>query len=142
MPMITLKLSHPAADQLVQEAAGLASRLTARWLGKDPEVTAVAVEIVPPQRWFVAGQSLADRRQASFFLEVRITDGTNTVDQKAVYIAEAFAAFRALLGDLNPESYVHVIEARGDGYGYGGKTQTRRYIEAHPLPGPARELSR
>jgi 4-oxalocrotonate tautomerase len=130
MPMITLRLSHPEAERLVPEAAALASALTARWLGKDPAVTAVAVEIVPGQRWFVAGQSLAQQRLTSFFLEVRVTDGTNTVDQKAAYIREAFAAFCALLGDVSPESYVHVVDARADAYGYGGKTQGRRLIEA------------
>jgi 4-oxalocrotonate tautomerase len=135
--MITVRMSHPEAERLVPEAAALASALTARWLGKDPAVTAVAVQIVPAQQWFVAGRSLAELRQASFFLEVRITDGTNTMDEKATYIAEAFAAFRTLLGDVHPESYVHVIDARGDGYGYGGKTQARRLIEARPVAAPA-----
>ena len=40
----------------------------------------------------------------------------------------------SLLGEVSDESYVHVIDARGDAYGYGGKTQSRRYIESHPLP--------
>lgn len=129
-------MSHPQAEQLVPKTAALASALTARWLAKDPQVTAVSVEIIPGRQWFVAGRSLADQGQASFFLEVRITEGTNTVEEKSTYIAEAFAAFGALLGDLSPESYVHVIDARGDAYGYGGRTQARRHIESHPLPAP------
>ena len=32
------------------------------------------------------------------------------------------------LGPLHEESYVHVHEARGDAYGFGGLTQERRYI--------------
>jgi len=134
--MITVKLAHPKGEALINEAAALASSLTARWLGKDPNVTAVAVDVVPLQRWFVAGRALAESGQVGFFLEVRITDGTNTKDEKAKYIAETFAAFRGLLGaDLHPESYVHVIDARGDAYGYGGTTQERRYIEKHPRAG-------
>lgn len=128
--MITLKISHPAGESLVAEAAALASSLTARLLGKDPKVTAVAVDVVAPERWFVAGRSLAEQRLASFFLEVRVTDGTNTKEEKATYVAEAFAAFRALLGEVHSESYIHVIDARGDAYGYGGRTQERRFIEA------------
>jgi 4-oxalocrotonate tautomerase len=130
MPMITLKISHPLAESLVADAAALASSLTARFLGKDPNVTAVAVDVVSPERWFVAGQSLAAQRLAAFFLEVRISDGTNTKDEKATYLSEAFAAFRALLGEVHDESYIHVIDARGDAYGYGGRTQERRFIEA------------
>jgi 4-oxalocrotonate tautomerase len=132
--MITVKIAHPKAETLVNEAAALASTLTARWLGKDPRLTAVAVEVVPLQRWFVAGRALAESApgaQASFFLEVRITEGTNTKDEKAKYIAETFAAYRTLLGELHPESYVHVVDARADAYGYGGLTQERRYVEKH-----------
>ena len=132
MPMITVKMAHPKAETLINEAAALASSLTERYLGKDPKVTAVAVDVVPLQRWFVSGRPLAASAQASFFLEVRITEGTNTKDEKAKYIAEAFAAFRNLLGELHTESYVHVIEARADAYGYGGSTQERRYVEGHP----------
>jgi 4-oxalocrotonate tautomerase len=129
MPMITVKLCSPRAEALVPEAAALAASLTARVLGKDPNVTAVAVEPVPPARWFVAGRSLAAEGLAAFFLEVRISDGTNTKDEKARYVAEVFAAMRALLGELHPECYVHVIDARADSYGYGGVTQERRYID-------------
>jgi 4-oxalocrotonate tautomerase len=131
MPMITLKIAHPRAEALVSDAAALAQELTARYLGKDPSVTAVAVETVLPTRWFVAGRSLERQQRGSFFLEVRVTEGTQTKDQKAQYIAEAYAGFQALLGELNPESYVHVIDAGADSYGYGGRTQETRYIERH-----------
>jgi 4-oxalocrotonate tautomerase len=46
------------------------------------------------------------------------------------YIAETFAAFREILGDLHEESYVYVEEVRGAAYGYGGRTQEFRYIKA------------
>lgn len=92
-------------------------------------MTAVAVDVVPPERWFVAGRSLAEQRRAAFFLEVRVTEGTNTKKEKEAYLAEAFGAFSALLGDVHPVSYVHVIDARADSWGYGGRTQERRYIE-------------
>jgi len=134
MPMITLKISHPQAETLVGNAASLAATLTTRWLGKQPELTSVAVEIVPPEHWFVAGRSLAEQRAASFFLEVRITEGTNVKDEKARYVAEVFDGFRALLGEIHPESYVWIIEARADAYGYGGLTSERRYVESRARP--------
>ena len=132
MPMITLRLAHPQPEALAAEAAALASSLTARFLAKDPRLTAVAVEIVPRERWFVGGQSLAALGQASFFLEVRVTEGTNTKDQKEAYVSETFAAFGRLLGEVTTESYVYVIDAGAEAYGYGGRTQERRYVEGHP----------
>jgi len=36
-----------------------------------------------------------------------------------------------LLGPLHPESYILVREVKADAYGYGGRTQERRYVERH-----------
>lgn len=134
MPMITLQLSGEPDDVLTQRLAEAVTRLTAEVLGKDPKVTAVAVEWIPRRRWVVAGRTTESLGRPAFFLEVRVTEGTNTKDEKARYLREAFAALDALLGGVDPESYVHVNEVKGDAYGYGGRTQERRYVEARPAP--------
>jgi 4-oxalocrotonate tautomerase len=64
----------------------------------------------------------------AFWLDIRITDGTNTREEKAAFIAAAFAKMNELIGPLHSESYVHVNEVRGDAYGFGGVTQNERYI--------------
>ncbi len=132
MPMITLQLAGEPDDVLTHRLAETVTRLTADVLGKDPAVTAIAIEWIPRRRWYVAGRSTEALGRPAFFLEVRITDGTNTKDEKARYVREAFAAVDALLGGADPESYVHVNEVRGDAYGYGGRTQERRWVEARP----------
>jgi 4-oxalocrotonate tautomerase len=38
------------------------------------------------------------------WLDIHITDGTNTKDEKAAFIAETYAAFGRLLGKLHEES--------------------------------------
>jgi 4-oxalocrotonate tautomerase len=134
MPMITVQLAAEPDERLAREVVATVTRLTAEILGKDPGVTAVAVEHIPPRFWFIAGKSLAERRRAAFFVDVRISDGSNSKDEKARYIAALFAALDRLLGGVHPESYVHVDDARADGYGYGGLTQERRYIEGRPRP--------
>ena len=75
-----------------------------------------------------AATSLASQGKSSFFLDVRVSDGTNTKDEKARYVAAVFARMRELLGELHEESYIHVHDARADGYGYGGLTQEQRYV--------------
>ncbi len=137
MPMITVEVAGEPDAQLTQRIAETVTAVTARVLGKDPQVTAVAVSYVPRRQWFVAGRSTAERGRAAFFLDVRISDGTNTKDEKARYVAEAFAALERLLGPVEEESYVHVDDARGDAYGYGGQTQERRWVEARPAPAAA-----
>jgi 4-oxalocrotonate tautomerase len=129
MPMITISYaggrSEPALKGAVAQAA---TELAAELLHKDPKVTAVLVQAVDPCDWFIAGRSLAQRGLAAFWLEIRITEGTNTKDEKAAFVAAVFRRMGELLGRLHEESYVHLIDARADAYGFGGVTQERRYI--------------
>jgi 4-oxalocrotonate tautomerase len=129
MPLITVTVSTP--HQKVLDKAAIAaevSRLSTTILGKDPGVTAIIVTRVPSDDWFCGGKSLTEAWLASFWLDIHITDGTNTKDEKAAFIAAAYESMAQLLGPLHEESYVHVHDVRGDAYGFGGLTQERRYI--------------
>jgi 4-oxalocrotonate tautomerase len=130
MPILNVKVSRPASAELTARIAATLAELTARILRKPPEVTAIAIDYVPPEHWVVAGRTLVDHRKSSFYFDIKITAGTNTKDEMAQYVAESFAAFREILGDLHDESYVYVEEVNGFAYGYGGRTQEFRYIEA------------
>jgi 4-oxalocrotonate tautomerase len=127
--MITVRYATSRSDAgLKATIAKAASDLAAGILHKDPKVTAVLVEAADPADWFCGGRSLAQSGLAGFWLEIRISDGSNTKDEKAEFIATAFKRMGELLGPLHEESYVHVHDARADGYGFGGLTQERRYI--------------
>ncbi len=131
MPIIQIKYSAASADRdLPARIAAEAVRITTEVLRKNPGLTAVTVEPIPADRWFVAGSSLAEQRKASFFLDIKIVDGTNTKDEKAAYVGAIFAAMGKLLGYLHPESYVYVHDVRAEAYGFGGLTQEHRYIAA------------
>lgn len=129
MPIIQIKYSTPKAETgLIGKIAAAASGLSAQHLRKDPAVTAVTVEPVAAENWFAGGASLAEQQRASFFLDIKIVESTNTKDEKAAFIAAVFATMGELLGPLHTESYVHVHDVHGYAYGFGGLTQERRYI--------------
>lgn len=134
MPLIQVKYAAQTdgepGNHLAATVASKASALAAEFLHKDPQVTAVIAEEVPPDRWFCAGRSLAELRLASFWLDIKITDSTNTKDEKAAFIAHTFLAMQAILGRLHEESYVLVHDVHGYAYGFGGLTQEQRYVEA------------
>lgn len=127
MPILNVKVSAKKSLELTQKIADLLLDLTSRILKKKPEVTAIAIEYVEPDAWVVAGQLLSQQGKNSFYFDIKITDETNTKDEKAQYIKEAFEGFEQLLGNLHEESYIYVEDVRAASYGYGGLTQEYRY---------------
>jgi 4-oxalocrotonate tautomerase len=128
MPILNLKVAAPRSAALSAALSEGLIEATARILRKNPKVTAVAIDYVSPEDWIVAGKSLADQRKVSFWLDIKVVDGTNTKDEKASYVAEVFALMQRFLGDLHEESYVLVHEVPADAYGFGGLTQEHRYV--------------
>jgi 4-oxalocrotonate tautomerase len=124
MPYLDLKVSAPLSPELVGKSTLALTELTARLLGKKKELTAVTVAQVAHGNWTVGGEAV----DSSFFLEIKVTAGTNTKDEKARYIAAAFEALEALLGKVNPASYIVIHEVPADAWGYQGQTQESRYI--------------
>lgn len=130
MPILNVKVSAERTPELSERITETLLELTTRILGKRRDLTAVVITYVDPRDWFIAGKSLADLRQSSFYFDVKVVDETNTKAEKARYVAEAFEAFEHLLGHLHPESYVYVQDVRATAYGYGGRTQ--EYRHQHP----------
>ena len=130
MPIINVKVSAERSETLSQAIAEMLLEKTARILRKRADLTAITVDYVDPAHWIVGGRSLAAQRKRSFYFDIKVVDETNTKAEKAQYIDEVFEAFAGLLGDLHPESYIHVQDVRATAYGFGGKTQEYRYQHA------------
>ena len=132
MPFIQVKISGERDVALAARVAQRVTALTSEHLHKDPALTAVAVEFVAPELWFIANASLAAQRARSFHLNISITGETNTKNEKSAYIAAIYAAMGELLGSVHEKSYVLVADVSGSAYGYGGITQEERYVFGKP----------
>jgi 4-oxalocrotonate tautomerase len=128
MPIINISITGQPEPELSAKIATKVSDLTQSHLRKDPSVTAVVVSYVDPRHWFAGGKSLASQQTSSFWLDIKVVDGTNTKQELGAYVEAIFAAFEDILGMVHPESYVLVHEVPAAAYGYGGKTQEFRYI--------------
>ncbi|RVP12319.1 4-oxalocrotonate tautomerase [Sinorhizobium meliloti] len=128
MPIINISVTGQPEPELSAKVAAKVSDLTQSHLRKDPSVTAVVVSYVDPRHWFAGGKSLAPQQASSFWLDIKVVDGTNTKQELGAYIEAIFASFEDILGTVHPESYVLVHEVPAAAYGYGGKTQEFRYI--------------
>jgi len=133
MPYLNAKLSAVPSAEISAGIAARLTELTGTILHKKRELTSVAVEYVPPGQWFIGGDALAGQELITFYLDIKVTEGTNTKDEKATYVAQAFAAVEALLGKLHPTSYIVIHEVRGDAWGYQGQTQEFRYVQGKTL---------
>ncbi|SAL79805.1 tautomerase family protein [Caballeronia telluris] len=127
MPILNVKVSAKKTPELTHEISDLLLDLTTRILGKKREVTAIAIDFVDRDSWVVGGKLLSEQNKNSFYFDIKITDETNTKDEKARYIKEAFEGFERILGNLHEESYIYVQDVRAASYGYGGYTQEYRY---------------
>jgi 4-oxalocrotonate tautomerase len=138
MPMITVRYVTPEPrPELRQQIAELVARLGAEKLGKDPGVTAVLVEPADPQSWFIAGKRPTGAGLAAFWLDIKITAGTNTKGETTTFVKAAYEGMQALLGPLHEECYVHVQATDGDAYRYGGRLKMaggRRLIGVERAP--------
>jgi 4-oxalocrotonate tautomerase len=127
MPILNVKVSAKKSPELTGQISELLLELTTRILKKKREVTAIAIDYVDRDSWIVGGIPLSEQGKTSFYFDIKITDETNTKDEKAAYIREAFEGFARILGDLHEESYIYVQDVRAASYGYGGFTQEYRY---------------
>jgi len=130
MPILNVKVSAQRSAATSRAIADTLLELTTRILRKDPKLTSIAIAYVDPQDWIVGGKTLAEQGKLSVYFDIKVTDETNTKQEKAQYIRESFAAFEKLLGDLHEESYIHVEDVRAAAYGYGGLTQEYRFHHA------------
>lgn len=127
MPILNVKVSGDKDVQVTRKITTLLLDTTTRILKKKPAVTAITIQYVPSDCWVIGGELLSEQSKSSFYLDIKVTDETNTKDEKADYIREVFEGFKGILGDLHDESYIYVEDVRAAAYGYGGRTQEFRY---------------
>ena len=127
MPILNVKVTAKKSPQLVEQIAAMLLDNTERILKKKRAVTAIAIDFIYHDSWIIGGTPLSEQGKNSFYFDIKITDETNTKDEKAQFIREVFAGFEQLLGPLHVESYIYVQDVRAASYGYGGLTQEYRF---------------
>jgi 4-oxalocrotonate tautomerase len=133
MPYLNFKLCASPSQHISTQIASALTDLTVEVLGKKREYTAVTVDYIAPEQWYIGGAPAAGSPHQTFYLDIKITEGTNTKDEKAMYVSRIFAAIEAIVGAVAPISYIVIHEVRADAWGYQGQTQELRYIKGKSL---------
>ena len=113
MPFVHIRLAsaRSISPEQVRHLQIEATRLMASVMRKNAELTSVLVEVVPLDGWFIGGQPAS----IAAHLDVKVTRGTNSLEEKESFIAEAAALLREVMSDALPvATYVVVDEVPAD----------------------------
>lgn len=124
MPFVHARIISTDEDpQFLHRLQAELARLAFTPLGKAADVTSVLVERANTDSWRIGGSAATTAAHVT----ISVTAGTNTVDEKAAFVAQTYAMLRELFGEgLSEATYVVVNEVDGDSWGYGGITAAER----------------
>lgn len=127
MPFLRLTLNPATAEaavdtELARDLCFGLRDLMVTILGKKSELTSVLIEAPSALTWTIG----AAEPEHAVHLEVTITEGTNTTDQKEEFIVAAMALLKRRFGRLHEATYIVVAEAPASDWGYDGRTQAAR----------------
>lgn len=95
-------------------------------MGKKRAVTVVQIEEQAPYQWSVAGKTLTRASRTPAYVDIKITEGTNTSAEKSAMIAAAADMLQETIGPVQEACYVVIHDVDSDAWGYDGKTQATR----------------
>ena len=133
MPYLSFHVSADASQAQSDDVARVLTELTATVLGKKRELTSVEIKATSPENWYIGGKRVAGQDVVTFYLDIKVTEGTNTKNEKSQYVRQVFDAVAEIFGPLAPASYIVIHEVHADAWGYEGKTQEYRYISGVSL---------
>jgi 4-oxalocrotonate tautomerase len=126
MPYINIRigenLNSEKKDQLYQKTTCLMNEI----MGKRREVTVVHILESESHQWATNGITLSNEDPVCAFVDIKVTEGTNTSQEKAEMISQTIKMLRDVVGTLHEACYVIIDEIPANSWGYNGKTQSAR----------------
>ncbi len=126
MPYINIRLGR----NLNQEQRNLLYEKTTSLMNtvmrKRPEVAVVHIQESESQQWSVNSTSIAAEDPVAAYVDIKVTDGTNSPSEKAEMISQTVKMLQDVVGIIQEACYVVIDDIPADSWGYNGKTQAER----------------
>ncbi len=128
MPFIRITASGPTlAPEQVSRLQTEMTELMASVLGKNARLTSVLVEQPTIGGWAIGGAPAT----VAAHVDATITAGTNSPEEKTRFIERTMRLLKNILGaELSPATYVVITEVPAQSWGYDGRTQESRRLQA------------
>lgn len=129
MPYISVQLSSPTDPMTADNLAKGITHILSNDLGKKEELTAVNITYSSSSQWYIGNRSLDTRHEQSAYVDIKISESTNSKAEIKTAIAKLYELLNDQLGNLSEVSYITIDEVNQTNWGYGGKTQHERAIK-------------
>lgn len=126
MPYINIRLSTSLDDTQRSRLFEQTTSLMHTVMGKRKEVTVVQIQESESKRWSVNGKPLSPSGAPEAYVNIKVTDGTNSPEEKAEMIGATVDMLNEVVGPMQEACYVVIDCIPADSWGYNGKTQAAR----------------
>ena len=126
MPYIHIRLSACLDDNQRLKLFEKTTALMHAVMGKRQEVTVVQIQESDAKQWAVNGKVLSPADASEAYVDIKVTDGTNSSEEKAEMIAATVDMLNDVVGVMQEACYVVIDCIPANSWGYSGKTQAAR----------------
>jgi 4-oxalocrotonate tautomerase len=126
MPYINIRLGKKLDNAQRKQLYKIATSLMNTVMKKKPEVTVVQIQESDPQQWSVNANQLTALESTGAYVEIKVTDQSNTRKEKAEMISATSKMLQDVAGLMQEACYVVIDDISADSWGYNGKTQAAR----------------
>ncbi len=126
MPYIHIRVSREISDAQINTIQTETTNAMAQIMGKKRELTVVQIESSPADKWSLNGIPQSQSDPVCAYVEIKITAGTNSDEEKADMIQFMVDSLQNTLDSLQEVTYVVIHEIPGVSWGYGGVSQAHR----------------
>jgi 4-oxalocrotonate tautomerase len=126
MPYINIRLGASLSASQKNLLYAQTTSLMDTIMGKRPEVTVVHILESEPQFWSTNASALGSDDPIGAYVDIKVTEGTNTSEEKAEMISETVKMLKENIGVLQEACYVVIDDIPANSWGYDGKTQAER----------------
>ena len=130
MPFINIAVSGTElSDTQKQQLFDETTRLMGEVMKKNPDLTSVRIDKFPSDNWAVGRKSMSVRGEIGAHMDIKVTDATNTNEEKAEMIKQSMSMLKKIIGSTPEASYIVIHDLDANAWGYDGQTQSSRAIQ-------------
>jgi len=126
MPYINIRLGRNLDNEQRKLLYKKTTSLMNTVMGKQPEVAVVNIQESESQQWSVNTAPITEKDPIAAYVDIKITDGTNTPEEKAEMISQTIKMLQDIVGNTQEACYVVIDDIPANSWGYNGKTQAAR----------------